>query len=118
MPRHARDTAAATVMLQDDPSGREDNRFVCEVLLTLPGETLMSKEGTLNIYAAVDIVEAKLKAQMRTYKAKHVTEPRRGRMLNRLIGRKPEADSMADDTHAGNDFTASSDSFEAVTASK
>ena len=80
------------VRFEDDANGREDNRFVCEVVMTLPGETIVSKEGTINMYAAVDIVEAKLKAQVRTYKEKTVHEPRRARMLTRLMGRKSETD--------------------------
>lgn len=93
LPRRVRQVASVKVRFEDDASGREDNRFVCEVVLTLPGDTLISKEGTINMYAAIDIVEAKLKAQVRTYKDKLVTEPRRARMLTRLIGRKSEADS-------------------------
>jgi putative sigma-54 modulation protein len=95
LPRAARKTAYARVWLVDDPNGREDNRFVCDVVITVPGEQFVSKEGTINMYAAVDIVEAKIKAQIRTYKDRHVTEPRRGRMLSRLIGRTSEAESTA-----------------------
>jgi ribosome-associated translation inhibitor RaiA len=51
---------------------------------------MMSKEGTVNIYAAIDIVEAKLRAQLRSYKDKHTNEPRRARMLSRWLGRKSE----------------------------
>ena len=90
LPRQVRAASSATVRFIDDVSGRENNRFVCEAVLTLPGDTLVTKEGTVNMYAAVDIVEAKLKSQIRTYKDKHVNEPRRGRMLSRLIGRRSE----------------------------
>lgn len=92
LPRRVRQAATVKVRFEDDPSGREDNRFVCEVVMMLPGDTLVSKEGTLNMYAAVDIVEAKLKSQVRTYKDKQVNEPRRLRMLTRLMGRKSETD--------------------------
>jgi ribosomal subunit interface protein len=93
LPRRVRQSATAKVRFEDDASGREDNRFVCEVVLTLPGDILISKEGTINMYAAIDIVEAKLKAQVRTYKDKNVTQPRRARMLTRLMGRKSETDT-------------------------
>lgn len=95
LPRRVRAGLMAQVTLQEDASGREDNRFVCEVIMNLPGAQLVSKEGTLNMYAAVDIVEAKLKAQIRTYKDKHVGKPRRARMLSRLTGRTSEADPAA-----------------------
>jgi putative sigma-54 modulation protein len=78
--------------MEDDPNGREDNRYVCDAVLTVQGTTMVSREGTVNIYAAIDIVEAKLKSQIVKYKEKHTTEPRRGKMLTRLMGRKSETD--------------------------
>lgn len=92
LPRRVRDEVQATVVLENDPNGREDNRCVCEVILTVPGAKFMAKEGAINMYAAIDIVDAKLQAQARTYKDKSVTEPRRARMLGRLIGRTSETD--------------------------
>jgi len=35
----------------------------------LPGETITAKETTVNIYAAIDIVEQKIKSQLRKYKS-------------------------------------------------
>ena len=92
LPRQVRETALATIILFDDPSGREDNRFVCEAILTVAGAKMYCSEGTLNMYAAIDIVAAKLKAQITSYKEKHTTEPRRARMLSRLMGRTSETD--------------------------
>jgi putative sigma-54 modulation protein len=92
LPRHARSSAYLEVVLIDDPSGREDNRYVCDVLLNLPGGNLHSAEGAVNMYASIDIVAAKLRAQLHTYKAKHTTEPRRSKMLSRLMGRTSETD--------------------------
>lgn len=88
LPRQTRATASCNVVLEDDPSGREDNRYVCEVVMTVPGAKLVSREGTVNVYAAVDIVEAKLRSQLATYKNKHAMEPRRGRMLSQWLGRR------------------------------
>jgi len=87
LPKVARDGASAAVTLEEDPSGREDNRFVCDAVMTVAGAKLVSREGTVNIYAAIDIVEAKLKAQLAKYKQKRWLEPRRGRMLSRWFGR-------------------------------
>ena len=97
LPRQVRESASCAVMLEDDPSGREDNRYVCEAVLTVQGTKLVSREGTVNVYAAVDIVEAKLRSQLATYKDKY-TKPRRERMLSRWLGRKtaPEAPSETD----------------------
>lgn len=69
MNKHARKTVHADVKLRDDKSTGK-NRFTCEVLLHLPHETLTAKESTLNIFAAIDIVEAKLKNQLKKYKGK------------------------------------------------
>jgi len=87
IPRAARKTAHLEVVLIDDPSGREDNRYVCEAILKLPSSALQSREGAVNMYASVDIVAAKLRSQVRTYKDKHTKEPRRTRVLARLMGR-------------------------------
>lgn len=88
LPRQSRPTASCNVILEDDTNGREDNRYVCEVVMTVPGATLVSREGTVNVYAAADIVEAKLRSQLATYKNKHALEPRRGRMLSQWLGRR------------------------------
>ncbi len=92
LPRHVRGTAMVQVVLEEDASGREDNRFVCEVILTLEGAKLVSREGTVNMYAAVDIVEAKLKAQVRTYKDKRTDQHRRRRLFSRLLRRRAVAE--------------------------
>ena len=85
LPRQVRGNTICAVVLTDDPSGREDNRYVCEAVVTVDnGQVLVSEEGTINVFAAIDIVEAKLKVQIARYKEKHVTEPRRVRMLSRL----------------------------------
>ncbi len=87
VPRGARKSAHLEVVLIDDPSGREDNRYVCEATIKLPAASLHSAEGAVNMYASVDIVAAKLRSQLRTYKDKHTKEPRRSKVLGRLLGR-------------------------------
>jgi ribosome-associated translation inhibitor RaiA len=42
----------------------------------LPRKEFATKETTMNIFAAVDIVEAKLKNNLRKYKETHSTGPR------------------------------------------
>lgn len=94
LPRKTRMVAMAQVVLEEDPNGREDNRYVAEIILTVPGATLVSREGTLNMFAAIDIVEAKIKSQIRTYKEKHDAKPRRSKILARLIGREASEPSQ------------------------
>ncbi len=92
LPKHVRDTAYATVVLQDDANARNDTRYVCDTTISVQGDQFHAQEGAINMYASIDIVEAKLKAQMAKYKEIHTTEPRRGKMMTRLIGRTSETD--------------------------
>lgn len=54
-----------------DPSGKEDNRYRCVAYLEVPGPDITAETAMMNPHAAVDVVEAKLKAQIRRYKEKH-----------------------------------------------
>lgn len=96
LPRQVRETASCNVTLENDANGREDNRYVCDAVLTVQGHTMVSREGTVNIYAAIDIVEAKLKAQLLTFKEKIVLEPRRGRMLSAWTNRHQTSPAEAE----------------------
>jgi putative sigma-54 modulation protein len=71
MPRHARQSAHAEAKLRET-NNRLGNKYECEVILHLPGGQIQAKEATLNMFAAVDIVEAKLKNQLVKYKAAHI----------------------------------------------
>ena len=70
-----------SVVLINDKSNRQDNDFVCEVHINVPGERVQATESTVNMYAAVDICEQKLKQQMLRYKDKHQPSKNKGRML-------------------------------------
>ncbi|MDQ5971874.1 MAG: putative sigma-54 modulation protein [Patescibacteria group bacterium] len=67
MSKHAKVSAHAEVKLKESKA-KDKKQCQCEVILHLPKETLMVKETTINMYAAVDIVEAKLKNQIKKYK--------------------------------------------------
>ncbi len=68
--RHSRRSAHAEVHLKEiKPRNHDGCR--CEVTLRLPHQTIIIKESALNMYAAVDIVEAKLKQQLQKYKDLH-----------------------------------------------
>jgi ribosomal subunit interface protein len=82
LPRHARESAHAEVHLKEAKIKR-DNGSACEVTLFLPHETIVIKERALNMYAAVDIVEAKLKQQLKKYKDLHMS----GKLHRRLMAR-------------------------------
>ncbi|MDB5169567.1 MAG: hypothetical protein JWO41_923 [Candidatus Saccharibacteria bacterium] len=80
--RHDRQSVHASVFLKEGKA-KDKNRFTCEVKLMLPRETLIIKESTLNSFAAVDIVETKLKNQLKKHKDKHEN----GKMHRHLFGR-------------------------------
>ena len=68
--RHSRASAHADVHLKEGKT-KNHNRFICEVTLHLPHQTIVIKENALNMFAAVDIAEAKLKQQLQKYKDTH-----------------------------------------------
>ena len=70
MPKHARESAHIEVFLKEAKL-KAKKECTCEVVMHLPKENLMTKETTMNIFAAVDIVEAKLKNQLKKYKETH-----------------------------------------------
>lgn len=68
--RQNRDSAHMEVHLKETGrKGSEQSR--CEVSLHLPHQNIIVKESAVNLYAAVDIVEAKLKQQLQKYKDLH-----------------------------------------------
>src|ERR1700694_3917694 len=72
VPRKLREPMHAEVVLKEE-DGNAKNRFTGEVILHLPHEVLSAKDSTINIYAAIDIVEAKLKSQLLKYKDKETS---------------------------------------------
>lgn len=86
MNRHVRQSVHAEVKLKGS-TVKKRQQFTCEAIVHLPHEILATHETTLNYYAAVDIVEAKLKNQLKKYKDKHT--PRLHRRLLNHIKRRP-----------------------------
>ncbi|MGZ6005810.1 MAG: ribosome hibernation-promoting factor, HPF/YfiA family [Candidatus Saccharimonadales bacterium] len=70
MSRHARLSVHANVKLKA-AKVKTLKQATCEVILHLPKDTVMTKETTQNMFAAVDIVEQKLKNQLKKYKEVH-----------------------------------------------
>lgn len=84
VPRHARKTVHADVHLSQE-QGKPTDSFECEVVLHLPHAEIVAKEATINMFAAIDIVEAKLKNQLLRYKEKSEDhKPPRVRFWRRL----------------------------------
>jgi putative sigma-54 modulation protein len=64
--RHARKTAAAEVKLKE-VNRAYGNKYECDVIIHVPEATITAKDSTVNMLAAVDIVEEKLRAQLKKY---------------------------------------------------
>lgn len=80
--KHNRESAHGEVYLKEGPA-KNNTHSTCEVNIYLPRETINLKESALNMYAAVDITEAKLKQQLKKYKDLHQT----GKMHRHLFAR-------------------------------
>jgi ribosomal subunit interface protein len=83
MPRGARPSAHAEVHLKESKSKVEQHSH-CEVTLYLPQQTIVAKESALNMFAAIDITEAKLKAQLKKYKELHGGGKLKRHLFNRF----------------------------------
>lgn len=83
LPRHARKTVTADVKLKqiDKPHG---NKYEAEVILNVPDKVLMAKDSTLNMLAAIDIVETKLLTQLHKYKELNIPHVGRRTMMSRF----------------------------------
>lgn len=87
IPRHGRDSAHAEVKLKEDKALKHENskrQSTCEVILHLPHENITVSETTLNMYAAIDIVEMKLKHAIKKYKDLHASGTLRRRVAARF----------------------------------
>lgn len=67
VPPHARKSLVADVKLRQ-VNRDHGNKYEAEVILKVPEKTIIAKDSTMNMHAAIDIVEAKLIAQLRKYK--------------------------------------------------
>ncbi len=83
LPRAARESAHAEVLLKEK-SIKTRKEYTCEVVLQLPHDTITVSESTMNIFAAIDIVEAKLKNLLKKYKETHSSLHLHRRVLAKL----------------------------------
>lgn len=67
VPTHARKSIVADVKLRE-VNRDHGNKYEAEIILHVPEKTITAKDSTMNMMAAIDIVEAKLVAQLRKYK--------------------------------------------------
>jgi putative sigma-54 modulation protein len=87
--RSQRSEVRADVKLQEAVSKKNGKRCTCEVILHIPGARLTAIESTMNMFAAVDIVEAKLQNQLKKHKEKHSLsdDKHKNSRARRLLGK-------------------------------
>ncbi|HET8671323.1 MAG TPA: ribosome-associated translation inhibitor RaiA, partial [Candidatus Saccharimonadales bacterium] len=83
IPKGGRDSAYAEIKLKEGKS-KDKNERTCEVILHLPQGKLTVTETTINIYAAIDISETKLRQQLKRYKELHASPKLHQRLLAKL----------------------------------
>lgn len=83
LPKHARKSASAQVILKQ-VNRDHGNKYEAEVILCVPDKKLTAKDCTMNVLAALDIVEAKLVTQLHKYKESVVPHVGRRGVLGRF----------------------------------
>ena len=71
LPKHARKSVSAEVKLKE-VNRDHGNKYEAEIILNVPDKHITAKDSTLNMYAAIDIVEHKLASQLKKYKDQHI----------------------------------------------
>ncbi len=87
LPRRARESAHLEIKLKEEKK-KSDKQYTCEVILFLPHDSIRISETTMNIYAAVDIMETKLKNQIKKYKDTHANRRLPGRLAAKIRSRR------------------------------
>lgn len=80
--RHDRASVHIEVHLKE-AKAKDKNHCTCKVIVRLPHDIINLEESTLNMYAAVDIVETKLKQQLKKHKDLH----QNGKLHRKLVAR-------------------------------
>lgn len=81
--RHAKKSVKVEVRLKE-VNRAHGNKYECDVLMHLPETMISAKDSTLNMLAAVDIVEAKLRNQLKKYKDEHADHHGKHNILGRI----------------------------------
>ena len=81
--KQTRESAHLEVRLKEGKANGK-KQCTCDVVLHLPHDTIKISESTLNMFAAVDIIQAKLKQQIEKYKESHTDAKRQRRLFARL----------------------------------
>jgi len=67
LPKHAKKSVSAEVKLEQ-VNHDHGNKYKVEIIINVPGKVITASDSTVNIIAAIDIVDAKIKPQIIDYK--------------------------------------------------
>ena len=91
IPRAERGSVHVEIKLKE-AHAKDKKACTCEVILHVPQEVITSTDTTINMYAAVDIAEFKLKNQLKKYKERRAP---RGGIGRRLLTQRRKHDPAA-----------------------
>lgn len=80
---HDKATAHAEIHLKETKA-KDKKCAIAEITLKLPHDTIVIKESTLNMFAAVDIAEEKLKLQLHKHKDLRDNGKTKRRLFSRM----------------------------------
>ena len=83
LPKHARSSVTAEVKIAE-VNHDYGNKYQVEVIINVPNKIITAKDSTSNKLAAIDIVEAKLKVQLRAYKQNAIPHISRRGVMGRF----------------------------------
>ena len=86
--KHATASSHLEVTFKEEKPKQGGKLAHCDVMLHLPHETITIKESAATALAAVDVVESKLKIQLRKYKDLHEKPALHRRLITRLRQRR------------------------------
>jgi putative sigma-54 modulation protein len=81
--RSLRSEVRADVKLSEDVSKKNGKKCTCEVILHIPGARLKAVETTMNMFAAIDIVETKASKSVKKAKRETFSVQRQAHELAR-----------------------------------
>lgn len=85
--RHARKTVSVEVKLKQVDRAH-GNKYECSVIMHVPDQTLTASDTTLNMLAAIDIVEEKMRTQLKKYHDERTDHKGRHNFLGRFKRRE------------------------------
>ena len=83
LPRHGRKSVTAEVKLRE-VNRAHGNKYEAEFIFHVPDKTLKAQDSTVNMFAAIDIVEAKMANQLHRYKDALIPHVGRRKLMARF----------------------------------